>query len=90
MQPTILITGSMDDDERDICETGPYKEIYNNVNGFYKTIEEELEHYDWIADFTDIFADNDVYYDTCHVNEEGNRIISDKVYDLIESNLSED
>ncbi|MBR0434409.1 MAG: hypothetical protein IJK13_00190 [Lachnospiraceae bacterium] len=90
LQPTILITGSMDDNERDICENGPYKEIYKNVNGFYKTIKEELKHYDWIADFTDIFADDDVYYDTCHVNEEGNRIISDKVYDLIESNLSED
>lgn len=37
-------------------------------------------HEDFIVDFSDIFDEEDVYYDICHVNEKGNSIIASKIY----------
>lgn len=39
---------------------------------------------DFIVNFTDIFDDEDVYYDSCHTYERGNIIIASKIFEVIE------
>lgn len=49
--------------------------------------EYDSSDYDWIYDLSDIFDGEDVYYDTCHVNERGNEIIADRIMEKIKSRI---
>jgi hypothetical protein len=37
----------------------------------------------WLVDLSDMFDDKDVYFDRAHVNEEGNRIIADEIFNIL-------
>jgi len=84
LQPSFITSGLLDEVEKEICTIGPYKDIYSKVNNFYNEIKEKMEYYEWIIDFTDIFMDNSVYIDTCHVNQAGNEVIASHIYRLLE------
>lgn len=44
--------------------------------------------HDYIYDFTDIFDDKPgIYIDSCHVREEGNEIIAERIFNIINSKL---
>lgn len=50
----------------------------------YRNYKEELKKYSYLYDFTNILNENDdVFEDVCHVNESGNRIIAQKVFELL-------
>lgn len=83
LQPSLIITDCLDDVERDICCNGPYKKIFVDVNYFYKNIKDKIRGFDWIFDFTGIFKDSSVYLDSCHVNEDGNKIIASEVCKIL-------
>ena len=42
-----------------------------------------IDTHSYIFDLSDIFDEHDVYLDVCHVNEEGNKIIADKVWEKV-------
>jgi len=57
----------------------------NKYPEFVKEIKENMHLYDWMYDLTDAFDDvkEAVYRDGCHLNDLGNQIIADKIYDII-------
>ncbi len=47
-------------------------------------IIKEIKNYDFITDFSDIFAEEEnIYYDVVHVCERGNQIIANKIFDIL-------
>ena len=44
----------------------------------------------WLYDFTDLFRDHDeqVYTDVCHLNEHGNFILAEQIYEIIKEQLN--
>lgn len=45
------------------------------------------EKYDYIYDLSGIFDEDDVYIDDCHVYEYGNRIIANKIFEVVKNDL---
>ncbi len=41
------------------------------------------ELYDYMYDLSDLFDEEDVYIDDCHVHESGNKIIADKIWEKV-------
>lgn len=62
-----------------------FDKLLNNAEDFKKRIKFDVEQCDWLYDFTCIFSeieDSDIFFDSIHVNEQGNKIISERVRDL--------
>lgn len=61
--------------------------VGSQIQKFYESVlKNELfrNQSDWLIDFTDIFErDRDIFFDSCHVYEKGNRIISEKMMPYI-------
>lgn len=61
--------------------------VWSQINNFYASItknEDFRKQSDWLIDFTDIFDhESDIFFDSCHVYEKGNRIISEKMMPYI-------
>lgn len=53
------------------------------VTRFCTTAESELEKYPYIKNLLHIFNGEEVFYDICHCNEVGNRIIAESVFEVI-------
>lgn len=53
---------------------------------FVKEIREQMPRFDWMYDLTNAFEgiSETVYRDNCHLNDLGNQIIADKVYNIID------
>lgn len=50
--------------------------------------EENPKYNEYIYDLSDIFDETtDVYMDICHVNEKGNKIIADSIFNIVEKEL---
>lgn len=63
-----------------------FSEILNNAVEFKTKIGYAAVRYDWLYDFTEIFAKfpvSHIFYDSIHVNEIGNRIVAQSVYEII-------
>lgn len=59
---------------------------YMSDAGSYRSLARErriAEVHDYMYDLSDIFDEKDVYLDDCHVFEEGNRIIADKIWEEV-------
>lgn len=57
---------------------------------FYEKVWEKLPEYPYMHDLTDIFSGmTGIYYDICHVSEEGNEIIAKEIYKRIQDKLSD-
>lgn len=60
--------------------------LENNFLEIYRILKEEIKAYGWIYDFMDIFdnINEPLYFDFCHVNEKGNKIIGNKICKILE------
>lgn len=90
LQPFVWIGDyHMTEKEKEVFE---YVNIYagevEKAMQFYSVIRDRIKDYPYIYDFTDIFSGmSGIYYDMCHCNEEGNRIIANKIYAIINKDL---
>lgn len=70
-----------------ICYCGivrqPMEKNIQQAVQFRKRVEEDAIHEEWIEDFSDIFDNEDVYIDRFHVNEKGNRIIAEHIFEIL-------
>ena len=64
------------------------KDFSENVKEFCLLSQADAGKLDWLYDLSEIFYDQDVYFDSCHVNELGNRIIAEKIVDIVKPYLS--
>ena len=55
---------------------------------FRKKAGDMETQFSYVYDLTNIFDDVDVYMDNCHVYEEGNRIIADRIWHIIKDKIS--
>lgn len=63
-----------------------FNEYIDNAKAFKEKIISDIEVYDWLFDFTKIFKetdDSEIYFDSIHVNEYGNSIISENFFKLL-------
>lgn len=68
-----------------IVNTEEYEQAIKNANNAREKIKYDAEHTEWLYDFTAIFDDeSEVYIDVAHYTEKGNRIIAEKMYELLE------
>lgn len=70
--------------EIDGCYTGYIKEKQTE---FKNKIRLEKHKYPWLYDFTEIFngMTEDLYFDSCHLTADGNKILAQHVWQLIQS-----
>lgn len=62
------------------------KEYVDGIRKWYEKVREMIKEYPYIKDITNIFdGEHDIYWDTCHVYEKGNRYIAKRVYDDVEA-----
>jgi len=56
-----------------------------NYPVFVKEIREQMEKYDWMYDLSDVFngVNETVYRDNCHLNDYGNKIVANRMYEII-------
>ncbi len=63
-----------------------FDRLLENAREFKKRISTDAEQFKWLSDFTDIFSeieDSDIYFDSIHVNEQGNQIVSERIGELL-------
>lgn len=63
-----------------------FAKLLSNANEFKRRIKADTEQNTWLSDFTEIFSeinDEDIFFDSIHVNELGNQIISERVGNLL-------
>lgn len=51
-------------------------------------VQKEIERYPWLYDFTEIFdgVNEEIYMDSCHVFERGNRLVAEKILSVLMEN----
>lgn len=57
--------------------------------GEYVFERKDMSGFPWITDCVDMFTDENVYYDNCHLYSEGNRIVAEKIYEKIGPTINE-
>lgn len=62
-------------------------EYIEKVKEFGKLVKQDINKYEWIYDLSGVFGSEDVYIDMCHVNENGNRIIAERIADIVCENI---
>lgn len=59
-------------------------EYVEHFANFFDEYAQDSWRPEWLYDFTEIFHDWDgVYLDNCHVNETGNKIIAEKIWEIV-------
>ena len=67
----------------------PQIDYMKQGKAFSDRVKDWIYKYYWLYDFTHLFDDyGDVYIDKCHVNEKGNKIIAQRVCELLRPVLS--
>lgn len=59
-----------------------FENLVENAKEFKEKIRYDIEENSWLFDFTDIFSeieDAEIYFDSIHVNEYGNEVVSEKI-----------
>lgn len=64
------------------------KDFSKDVKEFWLLAQPDVTELDWLYDLSDIFGGQDVYFDSCHVNELGNRIIAENIADIVKPYLN--
>ncbi len=65
-----------------------YQYAFAHMGEFCKNIIEKTNDIDYIQDFTGIFDGcSKIFLDNCHVNQWGNQIIADKIYEFIRDDI---
>lgn len=94
-QPVLSCKKGITDEEKNILLSMPGGRVDFWVSDYFRgDLESGEDIPEYLYDFTSIFDDVDnVYMDVCHVNEKGNRIIANRVkeiiYDTIVSDMDE-
>lgn len=65
------------------------KEFSENVKEFCHLSRSDVNESDWLYDLSEIFYDQDVYFDSCHVNEIGNKIVAENIADIVKPYLND-
>lgn len=67
-----------------------YKRYLSDGFEYRRLIKEQkiTDTHDYVFDLSDIFDEKDVYVDVCHVCEDGNRIIAEKIWNEIKGRIS--
>lgn len=63
-----------------------FDDYIDNAKEFKEKIVSDIKANDWLYDFSNIFKevdDSEIYFDSIHVNEYGNRIISENFFKLL-------
>ena len=60
----------------------------DRVKAFDSLVMKDIDKSDWMYDLSGIFTEEDVYFDLCHVYEFGNRIIAERIADLVSAHLT--
>lgn len=63
------------------------KELSENVKEFCFCAQSDVNELDWLYDLSEIFCDQDVYFDSAHVNDLGNKIIAENIADIVKPYL---
>ncbi len=65
------------------------EEVFKAKRECRRLMEERhiADTHEYMYDLSYIFDDVDVYFDECHVYEEGNHIIADKIWEIIENHV---
>lgn len=64
-----------------------FDKFVSNAKEFKRKIQTDVKENEWLYDFTNIFSwidDDDIYFDSIHVNEQGNQIVAEKIGELLE------
>lgn len=76
-------------DREILMHIGLSDEYKNAIENFFGEKDKDEWNPEWLKDLRDIFLGIDnIFYDTCHVNEIGNEIIADRMIDYIKEGLS--
>lgn len=81
LQPNIY-TGKQKENHQKLEQRIYLDENFKNV---YSILKKEIVKYDWIYNFTEIFdkEERPLYFDFCHLNEQGNKIVANKICEII-------
>ena len=63
-----------------------FGQYIDNAKEFKERIQSSVKDYDWLHDFTNIFADiedSELFFDSIHVNEYGNHIVAEHIGKLL-------
>lgn len=61
-----------------------YESAIKNARDMRENVKSDSERFEWLEDFSDIFdGKSGMYVDVVHCSEKGNRIIAEKVYELL-------
>ena len=82
LQPNIY-TGKTKSDYLSLERSGL---LENNFKEVYRILQKEIANYNWIYDFTGILDKelSPIYYDFCHLNEKGNKLIAESICQLVD------
>ena len=67
-----------------------FVDFLDNAETFKSQINKDLCRYSWLKDFTSIFGEIEnqrVYFDSVHVNELGNSIVAQNVYQVLRNEM---
>lgn len=65
-------------------------EYTSQMSNFVSGVTQQMDNLPYITDLSDIFDyQEDIFYDTCHVTDKGNRIIMENIYQHIENTIKE-
>lgn len=68
--------------------TSKDKEYPQRIRAWYKEVKGLIKNEEYILDFTNLYDGyKNIYWDTCHVYENGNRIMAEAIYNLIKNIL---
>lgn len=83
LQPMLCDKPNKSKEERLLCNFDvPYR---ITARGFRESFASLSDKQEYLVDLSDIFDDTyNIYMDICHVTEKGNKIIADKIYQIIE------
>lgn len=62
-------------------------EMINKCKEYITMAKKVSKEYNYIFDFTTILEQKDVYMDICHVNEEGNKMIAEKIWMVVKERI---
>lgn len=81
LQPTIF----MGNENRDYLNLD--KDMGANFKMVYQLLKEQLKDYPWIYDLSEtlINVNQPIFYDFCHLNEHGNKIMAEQICQILET-----
>ena len=90
LQPALVLKSNEDLSNHERRLVTFYEDAYTKeYPDFVNDIRYKMKNYKWMHDFSNVFekVKETVYRDNCHLNDRGNQIIADRVYQIIKEKL---